>query len=262
MLEAEIQQSQQVAQSALQANTVMTAATAGPDPNAEPTSTSQVIGGMQYQLSQLKQFTQQVRQLKKEGLNATSLSQIIQAGAGPGSQVAQALLDGGKKAVAQINGLQKQLKAQAAALGDEAAPAMYQAGVQAGQGLANGLRSQLGAVAQAMKQLIQEMINQAKADLKSHSPSLVFAEIGESVPTGVAVGITRAQHYAIGASSRLAGAVVQPWARAGGGTGGGGELHVHFHGVFTGDKMGTAQQVHQLMMDYKRDRGRGPLGLG
>lgn len=259
VITAEIQQSEQVAQSVLQSNTVMTAATAGPDPNATPTSSSQVISGMQYQLSQVKQFTQQIRQLKKEGLNATSLSQIIQSGAGPGGQVASALLQGGKAAVSQINSLQKQLKSSAAALGDEAAPAMYQAGQQAGQGLAAGLRSQAGAIAAAMRALVAEMIATAKDALKSHSPARVMIPVGESVPMGVAVGIDRAAHIAIGASARAASATVQPWAHSAWGRGGG-DFHVHLHGVTS--SQGAAKEIHMMLRDYKRKGGNAALGIG
>jgi hypothetical protein len=259
VITAEIQQSEQVAQATLAANTVMTAATAGPDPNATPTSSSQVISGMQYQLSQVKQFTQQIRQLKKEGLNATSLSQIISSGAGPGSQVASALLQGGKAAVSQINSLQKQLKTSASQLGDEAAPAMYQAGVQAGQGLASGLRSESGAIASAMRALVAEMIATAKDALKSHSPARVMIPIGESVPMGVAVGIDRAAHIAIAASGRAAAATVQPWAHGGWGRGGG-DLHIHLPGVVSSH--GAAKEIHKLLRDYKTKGGNAALGLG
>lgn len=259
VIAAEIQQSEQVAQATLQANTVMTAATAGPDPNATPTSSSQVISGMQYQLSQVKQFTAQIKQLKKDGLNATSLSQIIQSGAGPGSQVASALLQGGKAAVSQINSLQKQLKTSASQLGDEAAPAMYQAGVQAGQGLASGLRSESGAIASAMRALVAEMIATAKDALKSHSPARVMIPIGESVPMGVAVGIDRAAHIAIAASGRAAAATVQPWAHGGWGRGGG-DLHIHLPGVVSSH--GAAKEIHSLLRDYKRKGGNVALGIG
>ncbi len=261
LLKAEIAQSVQVAQSEISANSVMNAGAAGPDPNAEPVQTGQLIGGMRYQLAQVKAFRQAIQQLKREGLNATSLSQIIGAGSQQGLPVAQALLSGGKQAVKQINALEKQLRGEASKLGNAAAGPMVQAGKQAGLGLAQGLKSELGAIQDAIRQLVKGMADAAKKALKSHSPSLLFAEIGTTVPQGVAVGIDRAAHLAIGASARLAGSTAGPWAHAGGGRGGG-DVHVHFHGITPADKYATAQQVHQVLRDYKRDRGGAALGLG
>jgi hypothetical protein len=262
MIETEIQQSEQVAQNEIQNNSIMNSATAGPDPNAEPISSGQLISGLQYQTSQVKQFAAAIRQLKAEGLNATSLSQIIQAGSAQGLPVAQALLSGGRTAISQINALEKQLRASAGKLGDAAAGPMYQAGVQAAQGLAAGLKSQLGTINSAMKQLADQIASAIRKALKSHSPSLLMAEIGETIPQGVALGIDRGAHLAAASSARLAASTVQPWAGAGHGGRGGGDLHVHFHGVFAGDKYGTAQQVHTLLRDYKRNRGNAALGLG
>lgn len=261
-IEQEIKDSEQVAQSEIQNNSILNAATAGPDPNAVPVESSQLISGMQYQAAQVKAFAAAIKQLKAEGLNSISLSQIIGAGSAQGLPVAQGLLSGGKGAVSEINALEKQLRASAGKLGDTAGPAMYQAGVEAGQGLAAGLKSQLGKIDAAMRQIAQEIVSAIRHALKSHSPSLVMAEIGETVPWGVAVGIDRAAHMATAASARLAASTVQPWAGAGHGGRGGGDVHVHFHGVFTGDKYGTAQQLHTLMRDYKRNRGNAALGLG
>ena len=209
----------------------------------------------------MKAFTAAVKQLKAEGLNATTLSQIIGAGSAGGLPTAQALLSGGKGAVAQINALQKELKASAAQLGDAAAGPMYQAGQEAAQGLAKGLRSQLSEVTKAMKVLADSMVGAIKSALKSHSPSLVMAEVGKSIPQGVALGIGMASGTAVAASANLAAATVRPWSGTGGRSGGGDVIHINFNGI-VGDKYGTAQELHQVLRDYKRNRGNAPLGLG
>jgi len=262
-LEQEITLSEQTATSEIQANSVMNAASlaqaAAQGTPATPVATSDVISGMQQQAAQVKAFTAAIKQLKAEGLNATSLSQIVQAGSASGLPVAQALLSGGKQSVTQVNQLESQIKSSAAQLGDAAAPAMYQAGVQAGQGLAAGIKSQLAAVQAAMKQLADSMVAEIKKDLKSHSPSLLMAEIGESIPQGVAVGISRAAHVAVGASAALAARTTQPWGGGSGGGARGGDLHVHFEAmVHTQD---TARQVVQVLKEYKRHGGGAALGI-
>src|SRR5262249_37405800 len=134
---------------------------------------------------------------------------------------------------------------------------MRQAGAEAAQGLAQGIRSQLGAVTSAIRQLVQAMIREIRKALKSHSPSLVMAEIGETIPQGVALGLDRASHMAIGPASRPAASTVQPWGHPGGG---GAHSESPLHGVV--DRQGAAREIHQLMRDYKNKGGGIALGLG
>ena len=262
VLESEIQQSEQVAQAAIQAASIMNAPGAATATPADPVTTQQVVSGMQIQAQQAKAFAQQIMQLQKMGLNATSLSQIIQGGAASGLPIAQAITSGGKTAVSQLNQLQQQVHDSASKLGDAAGPAMYQAGVDAAKGLAAGLKSQLSAVDAAMEQLAQSIVNTIKKKLKISSPSRVMAdEVGRMIPAGVATGVDEWAHLAIGASSRLAASTVQPWSRGGGAAGGGGDIHVHFNGV-VGDATAAARQVVQVLKQYKRNGGGAALGIG
>src|SRR6185437_13466870 len=118
-----------------------------------PQSAQGLIVGMQGQAGDLKQFAEQVAQLKKMGLNATSLDQIIQAGPGQGLPVAQGLTSGGKGSIGQVNQLEKQIQGSSRSLGSTGGAAMYQAGQDAAKGLAAGIKSQLGSVVAAIEQL-------------------------------------------------------------------------------------------------------------
>ena len=113
---------------------------------------------------------------------------------------------------------------------------MYQAGVQAAQGLAVGIESQLGSVDKAIKALANSMVATIKGALKSHSPSQVFADIGYGIPQGVAVGVdagTPVAQAAVGRmGSRLYGghpgvSYGHDGAAAGGWHGGGGGVTIH-----------------------------------
>jgi len=203
-LETEISDAQQIAQQAISSasilNTTYTPALAASN---GPTSAYQTISGLQAQAGDQSAFASQIAQLKKMGLNATSLNQLIQGGAQQGLPVAQGLTQGGKSAIAQVNALEAQIHASAAKIGSEGAGPMYQAGVQAAQGLAAGLKSQLGAVDQAIKQLAEHMVAAIKAALKSKSPSLVFRDVGLSIPQGLAMGVDAGSGIAEAAVGRM-----------------------------------------------------------
>jgi TP901 family phage tail tape measure protein len=158
-LETEITDAGQITTNAISGASIMNAATATAyDPGTQQ-SAAGLVGGMQAQAGNLKMFAQQVAQLKKMGLNATSLDQIIQAGPDQGLAIAQGLTSGGRGNIGQINQLEKQIQGSAGKLGDVGGPAMYQAGADAGKAAAAGLRSQLGAVEAAMRQMAQGMVN-------------------------------------------------------------------------------------------------------
>jgi tape measure domain-containing protein len=95
---------------------------------------------LQYQVNDTVKFAQVVQQLKDMGLNDAMYQKLISEG--PTSlQFAEELLAGGAEAVANIDGLSDQLSTAASALGTKASSNLYQAGVDAAQGIVNGLNS-------------------------------------------------------------------------------------------------------------------------
>ena len=244
-LEAEITDSQQIAQQAISNASIMNAGSYTSASANGPVSSYATIQGMQSMAADQKAFAQQVGQLQKMGLNATSLNQIVQSGASAGLPVAQGLTSGGKGAIQQINQLEQQIHASAVKLGDEGAGPMYQAGAQAAQGVAQGVKSQIGAADSAMTQLIKSMIAAAKAALNSHSPSLVFRDIGMTIPQGAAQGVDAGTGLATAAvgrmGSQMAGAFHPGYGgggHGGGGSGsGGGATNVTVHMTVQGSVM-------------------------
>jgi hypothetical protein len=69
---------------------------------------------MAAKLAKMRQFSAAVKELKAKGLNATTLSEIIQAGPDDGLQLAQAILAGN---LADFNFLQDQISGESASLG-------------------------------------------------------------------------------------------------------------------------------------------------
>ena len=227
-LEAQITDSQQIAQQAISSASITGAGSYTPaDVTSNgPLAASATISGMQSMAADQKAFAQQVGQLKSMGLNATSLNQIVQSGASSGLPVAQGLTSGGKGAISQINALEAQIHASAAKLGDEGAGPMYAAGVAAGQGLAGGIKASLGSVDAAMKALSAAMVADLKKDLKISSPSQVFAGFGMAIPQGLAAGVDAGSGIAAAAvgrmGSRAAGAFHPGYSGGSGGSGSGG----------------------------------------
>lgn len=204
-LEAEIKDAGTIAQQAISGASIMGAGTYTPALAASngPLSAYATISGMQGMAADQKQFAQVIAQLQKQGLNATSLNQIVQAGAQQGLPVALGLAQGGKGAISQVNQLESQIRASAGKLGDAGAPAMYQAGVQAAQGFAQGLKSQLSAVDAAMAKLAQTAVAAAGGKVKAATASAAKGAVS-SAASGAAAATAAA---GAGGTSLAAGSV-------------------------------------------------------
>lgn len=91
----------------------------------------------------------------------------------------------------------------AVSAGRSAAASMHSVGVMIGAGLANGMRSELGAVEAAADALVAQADRAARAKAKIHSPSRLFAEIGDFIGQGLAKGIDGTQSLAAHSSEGL-----------------------------------------------------------
>lgn len=240
-LEQEIADSQQVAKSVISSASIMGAGSYTPALAAAggPLAASATITGLQGMAADQKAYAQQLAQLKKMGLNATSLDQLAQAGATAGLPVAQGLAQGGKGAIQQVNQLESQIHGSAAKIGDVGGPAMYQAGLDAGNGLAAGLKASLAAVDSAMAAMAKSIVAAIKKELKISSPSqLMAAEVGMPIPQGVALGIDQGVGTAMSAMGRMGGQLAawrspagygNPAAGGSYGGHGGGSVVIHNH---------------------------------
>src|SRR5574343_409411 len=77
-------------------------------------STGSIRGNMASRLQKIRDFSSAVKALQSQGLNATTLNDILQMGPEQGYDFAKALLDGG---LADINELQNQITSESASLG-------------------------------------------------------------------------------------------------------------------------------------------------
>ena len=142
-----------------------------PDALAQWQATGGVGSSIQSQLkqylSQTRAFTGDVKKLKAEGLDQTSLTQLLQAGvSGGGLSGAKMLLSGGPKGVQEVASLQNQISQAAKQLGTTGANAAYESGSQIDGGLASGLKSELGSVTAAIKSLATSIVDEMRKDCR------------------------------------------------------------------------------------------------
>jgi hypothetical protein len=121
--------------------------------------------GQKDQLAKIRQFTHMIRQLKREGLDKTSIKQLLAAGVSGGLPAAQRLLSEGPKAVRESARLQREIIKASRGLGVTGANAAYESAAQMGKGLAAGLRSQLKPIVAAMQQIARALVATLRREL-------------------------------------------------------------------------------------------------
>lgn len=151
-----------------------------------------IVKSMTDRLNVVRTFAQNMATLLANGLNQQTYQELIEAGPEAAGAYAQALVDGGATTIAEVNNLQGQINVAANALGSESAANLYQAGVDAAQGLVNGLSSQMALVEAAAKQIGKQIRKAIRKALKIKSPSRLMAEDGAMVPAGLAMGFRAA----------------------------------------------------------------------
>jgi tape measure domain-containing protein len=140
----------------------------------------------------VEKYSQTLEQLRALGLDDHLYQKLIDEGVGA-QEFASQLLAGGSAAVAELNGLDGRLAAVSKTFGDQTATNLYQAGVDAAQGLLNGLKSQQDAIVTAMQTLANKIAKAIRKALKIKSPSRVMMEIGKLTGEGLAVGLKQSE---------------------------------------------------------------------
>ena len=140
------------------------------------------------QIQAVKDYQKTLRQLRKLGLDDTTYKALLEQGTA-GQDFADQLLAGGKDSIKQVNKLDADLLKASAGLATDASKGLYQAGVDAAQGLVDGLKSVKKELSKAMADVALSIVTAVKKALKIKSPSEVFADIGKEVTRGFAKGL-------------------------------------------------------------------------
>ena len=174
-----------------------------------------ITSNLEDRLNKIRSFQDNLRMLLAMGLSNDAYKQILDAGVDGGSAYASALLSGGIGAVQQVNGLIDQIGGAADQLGLESSNRMYQAGVDAAQGLVDGLNSLSGQLDSAAARLGEAISASLKKSLGIQSPSRVMIAAMDDVGDGAVIGLGN-QHQKVGtaASSLAAQIAVSPQSAA------------------------------------------------
>ncbi|NAE18083.1 hypothetical protein [Enterococcus hirae] len=171
-------------------------------------SASYIIGQLQDATKQVTTFQGMLGQLQKMGLSDDVYKQLVDAGVQSGTRLAEALLAGGGYAVKQVNDAAAKLAGASDALGSVTAKHLYQAGVDAAQGLLDGLQSQQDQLLAYATSLANQIADAMRQALDIHSPSRVMATIGGFVGAGLAQGMEGSAGLVSRAAAGLAGAAI------------------------------------------------------
>jgi hypothetical protein len=171
------------------------------------TKVQDYVKALQDQIAATKSYTDTLAKLRALGLDDQTYQKLLDEGLA-GKEFAEDLLKGGKAAVTGINALDAQLLTAASTLATNASTELYQAGVNAAQGLVNGLKAKQKELADAMDDLAKGIVNAIKRRLKIKSPSQIFVELGKLTMDGLAKGFDDGGDGASAAMSAAAGKLV------------------------------------------------------
>lgn len=196
-----------------------------------------------------QRFAELIKSLQGQGLSRAVIEQLTAAGPEAGLATAEAIATGGQAAIDQINTLTGQLVTSGQKLGDKLAKEYYEEGrrsaLHLAQGLVAGLVADQRHLDEVARRLARNLTQAVRNQLGIHSPSTVFAKLGEQVSQGLVIGID--ETHAARAGARLADSLTsgfgQPGVSSSVAVAGG-------SGRFTVEVRLTAQQVSQL------ERGR------
>jgi hypothetical protein len=140
--------------------------------------TQGILEGFRAMAEKARTFAENLRKLRDMGLNGMLFNQLVEAGIEAGGETAQALVEGGKDTINELNDLFEEIDAVGGSLGEEVASSLYGTGIDMANGLLEGIRSkqaelenQARAMAQAFNAAFQaslsvqmDIVAQASAD--------------------------------------------------------------------------------------------------
>jgi hypothetical protein len=158
-------------------------------------------------LEKAKNFQLELRQLASMGLSNDAYKQLVDAGVEQGGETARALIAGGAGAVQELNDLMAQLDTVGKGIGSDSSTRLYQAGVDAAQGLLDGLKSQETALAAAAEQIAASLVAAVNRTLGIASPSRVMMESMKNVGDGLVLGLSAQMGKVSRAAESLSGMI-------------------------------------------------------
>jgi len=139
-----------------------------------------LVNNFQAVIDRTKNFIANLKELRKMGLDPFLFQQLVDAGAEAGGATAQALVEGGKDTVNEVNSLQKELEALGTELGEETYEVTKDSGNQFVSGIIDGIDEELQRLEDAAVSLATGF-TQAFAEAMQSSMDIAFEGILDGI---------------------------------------------------------------------------------
>lgn len=160
-----------------------------------------ITSNLEARLAKVRAFQENLKILLASGLSQDAYKQIVDAGVDGGAAYAAALVAGGPAAAQQVSDLVAQIGAAGDTLGSDASTIMYEAGVQAAQGLVAGLTSLTTELEAAATSLGERIARAIATALGIASPSKRLIDMMDYVGDGAVIGLDN-QHTKVGVAAQ------------------------------------------------------------
>lgn len=152
-------------------------------------SGSLMLSQLRDAVARAQRFAALIRDLTAQGLNKTSLDQLLAAGPEAAIASAEALAAGGSAAITEVNTLTSELAKAGASLGSTMSDQFFAVGLRAAEGIVAGLVKDQKALDRAATKMAEALIKKVKKALGIKSPSREFRDIGGQVVKGLGIGL-------------------------------------------------------------------------
>jgi len=168
-------------------------------------STKSFAEQLKERVKALKKFARDIRELRRRGVDAGLLQQLLEAGPEAGGEAASQLAEGSQAQIRQVNQLQRAARRTAKNLGKYAGKEFKQAGVDQARALVKGIQGELDTIEKSALAITASIYKVLLPFAKEAAPDL-----GEDVGSGIAGGIASQSGKATDASKKMANALVIP----------------------------------------------------
>lgn len=169
----------------------------------KPVTAATILENARARVVKIRGFAVKMRRLQELGYSGTILQEIASLGSEEGTQVADALIAGGKGTASQLNEFYRQTDVWAGKAGQVVTEGFYKGGLSAADGLVKGLENKEKAIQNAMIRLAKSMETALKKALGIRSPARKPMEWMEPMGDGFVIGIDNQQEKIDKAMNRL-----------------------------------------------------------
>lgn len=164
--------------------------------NAGVSGASATLAAMMTKADEATKFAEKIKTLVAMGLSEDNLQDVLSAGVGAGTKIADQLIAGGSEAIAKANQISDALKTAADSAGASAAGKFYSAGVTFAQAIFDGLKAQWESLKPQLDKMtsgqLQTVLDRtsvtvpAFVDQVQPSPSIMNPQPISNVPAAIA----------------------------------------------------------------------------